>query len=225
MSNIKLLQLQYALFFKFLENRPDKLISKVDEIFKNVFDQMPNIMKLPSDAPADIPRVIMQSSDNVYLCNISKKRIGIVKHLENSDSEIGEHLEKFIENVISLSNNIFEDRKITRFGLVGQYFIQSDNAINDIASKYMTIDIDGIEELSIRFNRNFESKDLKMNDVVDISKGFVLNNNSSQQDGIIVQRDVNNKPVDNLDLETLKHVVASAKEKFTSEKILELIKR
>ncbi|WP_431811939.1 hypothetical protein [Lysinibacillus sp. FW12] len=223
MSDAKLLQLQFVLFFKTIENRPDKLINKVDTALVDIFDQMPNITNLPPDAPLEIPRVTMQSSDGLYACNIGKNRIDLFGYYQNSGSTIGANLEVFVNKMFLLAEEIFNDKEIIRYGLVGQYFIEQANAINKIATKYMKLDTEDVEEVNIRFNRNILSSQLKMNDIVEISRGSVMYAGVQKGDGIFITRDLNNKPVDALNFETLKKVVELNKSKFMLSGIQELI--
>ena len=84
MLKLKLLQLQLALFFHDIENRPDRFISKISEVSGNIFDQMPTIIPVPVTAPPEIPVVILKSGDGTYTCNISKVRIDFVVNFQNS---------------------------------------------------------------------------------------------------------------------------------------------
>ncbi|PIC56263.1 hypothetical protein CSV80_15650 [Sporosarcina sp. P12(2017)] len=223
MTNEKLLQLQFALFFTTNENRPDKLITKVDNAFGELFDQMPNMINLPSDAPLELPRITMQSSDGIYACNIGINRIDFIGHYIDSGSSVTVNVQDFIKKVYLLSSEIFADREIIRFGLVGQYFIESASAVEKITTKYLNIDIENLEEINIRFNKNFINGGLTMNDVVEISKGSVTIANISQKDGILIQRDINNKPTKVLEFNEMKSIIESNESKLLLSGIRELI--
>lgn len=223
MSKERLLQLQFALFFKSIENRPDKLISKVDAAMGDLFDQMPNMMPLPQEAPPEIPRVTMQSSDGIYICNISKNRIDFIGHYITSGSSVATNLEDFIEKIYSFSEAIFKDRSIIRFGFIEQYFLEHSNAVDKIKSKYLKLELGNLEELSFRYNQVFVSDRLEMNDIVEISKGSIFISGVTQKEGIIIQRDFNNKPLEVITIEDMKSVIDSNKNKFKTSGIRELI--
>ena len=223
MTKEKLLQLQFALFFKSMENRPDKLINKVDEALEDLFDQMPNMLPLPPDAPAEIPRVTMQSTDEMYVCNISKNRIDFIGHYINSGSSVTANLDDFITKIFSLSEAIFNGKAVNRFGFVEHYFIENRDAVGMLKSKYFKYDFGDLEELNLRYNKPFTAGNLEINDVIEISKGNVSNTNGAQKEGIIILRDMNNKPTDNLTLEDMKNVIEGNKSKFISSGMRGLI--
>ena len=223
MSKERLLQLQFALFFKSIENRPDKLISKVDAAMGDLFDQMPNMMPLPQEAPPEIPRVTMRSSDGIYVCNISKNRIDFIGNYITSGSSVATNLEDFIEKIYSFSEAIFKDKSIIRFGFIEQYFLEHSNGVDKIKSKYLKLELGNLEELSLRYNQVFVSGSLEMNDIVEISKGSIFISGVTQKEGIIIQRDFNNKPLEVITIEDMKSVIDSNINKFKTSGIRELI--
>lgn len=60
---MRLLSLQVALFVDGVIDRPDRLMPQINSEFNNLFNDMPNIIKLPMEAPAEIPIVQMSSLD------------------------------------------------------------------------------------------------------------------------------------------------------------------
>lgn len=46
--------------------------------FGDVLDGEPTILPLPNDAPLEIPRVVLQSKNNIHLCNIAGNRLDFI---------------------------------------------------------------------------------------------------------------------------------------------------
>lgn len=223
MAKEKLIQLQFALFYDTPENRPDKLINKIDEALDGIFDEMPTILPIPAEAPPEIPSVIMRSSNGIYGCNIAKTRIDFIVNYTNSGDSVSIQIEKFIKKIRPFSAAVFSHKTISRFGIVGKYFFKESSPTNKIQRKYLKKDLGDLEELTIRFNKRFESNSLTVNDVIDISKGSIQENGKSQQFGIVIQRDMNNIPVDILNIEDVISIVVDRSKSFSLSGISELV--
>ncbi len=223
MSNVRAVQLQFALFFDRIEDRPDKFIYRVDDALGGIFDQMPTIIPVPPDAPPEIPTVNMQSSNGLYLCNIARNRIDLIVNCMISGDSVSVAVDKFINKIRPFAEVVFSQKTIVRFGFVGRYFFKTNDAANMIKNKYFKVDLGSPEELSIRFNRRFQNGDLTFNDVIEINKGGINENNIAQQNGIIIQRDLNNMPVGSLGIEDIELVIRKKMDDFKASGILELI--
>jgi len=214
MSKEKLLQMQIALFFDKIEDRPDKLMDKIDDALGGVFDQMPTILPIPPDAPPEVPSVIMNSSNGIYNCNIARSRIDFQINYANSHNSISINIEEFVEKARPFASLIFGFKNITRFGLVGQYFFRNSDPLKKIQKKYLKNDLGDLEELSIRYNKRFEHNGILMNNLVEVSKGAYMENGRAQQFGVFIQRDMNNIPVDSLKIEDVISLIVSYQNDF-----------
>lgn len=221
MSKLKLAQLQFALFFDAVENRPDRLANKVEDVLGEIFNQMPTIIPLPSDAPSDVPAVIMQSSDGNITCNVSRSRIDLLMNKNYNDS-ISVGLEESINLIKTFISAIYSYKNIVRFGLIGRYFCEENDPVNKIKSKYICNGLTDLDELTIKFNKKFLNNGYTFNDLVEINNG-VININGVNQNVIFIQRDMNNIPVNILPLEEVTTVLTSNLVKFYQSGILELI--
>ena len=220
MKQLKLLQLQLALFFEDIEMRPDRFVSEISD---NIFDQMPIILPVPQDAPAEIPVVMLNSSDGKYSCNIARSRIDFVLNNMNSNNDILDDLIGFINSIRSYVAIIFGKKRIIRFGLIGQYFIESNNAVNTIETKYLKNTIGNLEELNIRYNKRFNSESMMFNDVVEIGKGSITNENITK-DGVVIQRDINNVPENkSIEIEEMFMAIKSKLNDFDAKGIMEIV--
>lgn len=223
MSKERLIQLQFALFFDSLENRPDKLIHKVDEALEGIFNEMPTIVPVPSEAPPEIPSVTMNSSNGVYVCNIARSRIDFIINAINTGDSISVSVDNFINKIQPFSEAIFSTKNIVRFGFVGRYIFKHTDPINKIQSKYLKQDLGELEEINLRYNKRFESNNMTFNDIVEISKGTITENNGSPQNGVVVMRDFNNIPVGSLRLVDMMSVIKLNENKFKLSGISELV--
>ncbi|MER1958862.1 MAG: hypothetical protein ABS942_15875 [Solibacillus sp.] len=219
----KLIHVQLAMFFETPENRPDKLANKIEDVVKDVFDQMPNIIPLPSEAPPEIPRVIMQSSDGVFTCNIGSNRVDFIGNFANFDGEIDSIFDEFLIKAYQFLEAVFESKRVIRFGLVGQYFFQEDDLTEKLKNKYFKTDIGQFDELNLKFNKRFNFEDLKFNDIIDINQGLLNGSNGVEFKGGFIQKDMNNIPSTSIDLNKIKKLIELNKVKFSKEKIRELI--
>jgi hypothetical protein len=224
MSEISLVQLQFVLFFDSIENRPDKFINRVDDALDGIFDQMPTILPIPQDAPPEVPSVIMQSSNGVYTCNIARTRIDLIVNYGNSGQSVSVNVEDFIKQIRIFSNSVNKYKKFTRFGFVGRYFIKDNNPSKKVQNKYFKKDLGELEELNLRFNKRFESNQLTLNDVVEISKGTINEVGRTPQHGVFIQRDLNNVPVtSSVSTDEILTVITSHQNRFTVSGLSELI--
>ena len=66
---MKLISIQIALFSAEQVFRPDLLMNAINEKLGNILDDMPTILNIPVDVPADIPIVQAKSQNKIYaLC-------------------------------------------------------------------------------------------------------------------------------------------------------------
>lgn len=223
MSKEKLVQLQLALFFKTNEERPDKFADKIDEALNGIFDQMPTIIPVPSDAPPEIPLVMMNSKNGKYNCNIARSRIDFTVNFAATTGSNTVQLSEFIELARPFASLIFGYKEIVRFGFVGQYFFKNTDPIKKIQSKYIKNNLGDLEELNIRYNRRFENNGIVCNDIIDISKGALNETGKASQSGVFIQRDMNNVPVETLKIEDVISIIVNRQDKFKLSGIMELI--
>lgn len=220
----KLIQLQFALFFHETELRPDRFIPKIESVFDELFDQIPTILPIPPDAPAEIPVVILNSGDNKYACNISRSRIDFIVNTSNFDVNTNVEVDNFIEKLRPFASMMFGLRKINRFGLIGHYFCKTDNPIKQIQTKFLKNDIGSLQELNLRYNKKFKSSGFDFNHLIEVgqSNQFV---NEEMVEGIFIQRDINNVPGElDIQIETVLEVVKTMAPDYYSEGVLEILR-
>ncbi|MGP8289991.1 hypothetical protein ACT3OH_06995 [Vreelandella zhanjiangensis] len=144
----KIVKLQLALFFQNPISRPDNLMGGVNSSMGNLFDAMPQILPIPADAPAEIPRVQMRSENGKYNCNIACSRVDFILSGDFRDEVVWPDLTKdFLAKVKLFIGNIFEQSKIVRFGLIGNFFIPDKSASASMTKKYLKVDLNWAEEI------------------------------------------------------------------------------
>lgn len=191
MKNIQLISTQAAFFLENPITRPDKLFSKINSGAGEIIDTMPEIIKLPSIAPAEIPRVIAKTSNEEFEISVSLNRVDIKKQYsklldENHDSSVSKF--NAICKLVLLS--ITDTMNLSRIGLVSNSFIETNNPSFDISSKYLKSDDCDLAEISIRTNKRSSELGMTFNNIKSIQMGEVQ---STQYTGkaILIQLDTN----------------------------------
>lgn len=219
------MSLQFALFFRDIIDRPDLEFSDLNINLMNIFDAIPTIINIPRELPADVPIVSQRSNSNEYVCNISRSRIDLHYNKINEDISNSEVLIDFNSKVMRLISYLFKKRDFIRFGMICRYFHPDKNAIKVIKDKYFKATIGDVAELTIRFNQKSKMDSWDLNDMIEISAALALLN-GNQEEGVFIQRDINNDVVSNkiLTEEDLLKISKEQSELIGEKNIEELIK-
>lgn len=173
------IQAQLALFFKSDYLDPFENISlRLKELFGS--ELTPQVIGIPNDAPAEIPRVMLNSPKlNV---NFSKNRVDFFSGDKNF---ILDNLDKIF--LLIDHANI----SIGRFGFVETYF--SEVSIDQFKKIFdvKKISITNPKEITVRFNEQIQIGNLKINNSQSYNTSFVKDGSGVQRDGVIIIRDIN----------------------------------
>lgn len=208
-----------------IDSRPDRLMHAINTSMGNLFNGMPQVIPLPPGAPQEIPSVILKSEDNKYNCNISGSRIDLIFNGgPNWEIEWKSIIQDFLAKKNLFYNFVASEKKIFRFGFIGQFFIPDSKPSFQISRKYLKSDLGNLEELNIRYNKIKEMHGLALNDIYSI--------NSAQEDvdgkirdGIFIERDINNIPTGNdLNNDEVKIIIEKLAESFYPDHIKGVIK-
>lgn len=190
---MNLLKIQIALFTRDLISRPDTLFNKLNEKTDNLFDDIPQILNLPPDAPFEIPVVQGKAIGGKYSINVSRNRVDIF--IENGDI-----LTSTVENVISSEKSrleflvkcISEEVSIIRIGNVFTCFeVQEDN-ISALHNRFFKSESEtNLKELFIRKNNLTEEEGLDINNLISWEATSLVKDEAIIN-GILVQYDINN---------------------------------
>jgi hypothetical protein len=222
----KIVKLQLALFFENPISRPDNLMGPINSDMGNLFDAMPQIIPIPMEAPLDIPRVQLRSENNQYNCNIAGSRIDFILNGNNTDEVNWPDITKdFIAKVNLFTKSVLNNEKVTRFGLIGNFFMPDKSSSASVTRKYLKIDLNSAEEINLRFNKRGASHGLDLNNITSINAAAIFEANGQPDKGVFIELDVNNIPTQKLlDSETLLQVINKIMPDFAPEKVKGLVK-
>lgn len=220
---MKLISLQLALFFKDATQRPDIDFSDLPREFPS-FDAIPTTLPIPQ-LPVEVPVVMQRSSDGRLHCNIARSRIDLITQRvdEKSNEEILQDFNKIVEQFLKY---VLARKNINRFGLICNYFYPTPNPVNAICNKYVKNTIGVIDDLSIRFNKQSFDQSIIINDAVTLNPGSVAFGAEPEKDGIVIQRDINSQPDQNMviTLEVLRAISHSKSKLITESAVMELVR-
>lgn len=219
------MKLQLALFFQNPISRPDNLMGVVNSAMGNLFDAMPQILPIPADAPAEIPRVQMRSENGKYNCNIACSRVDFILNGDFRDETVWPYLTKdFLAKVKLFIGSIFEQSKIVRFGLIGNFFIPDNSATTSMTKKYLKVDLNSAQEINLRFNKITSSHGYNLNNITAISTALAETNGQAEK-GIFIELDVNNIPTQEaIKSEALLQLIEKQMPSFSPDKVKGLVK-
>ncbi len=221
----KIVKLQLALFFQNPISRPDNLMGGVNSSMGNLFDAMPQILPIPADAPAEIPRVQMRSENGKYNCNIACSRVDFILNGNFRDEVVWPDLTKdFLAKVKLFIGSIFEQSKIVRFGLIGNFFIPDKSATTSMTRKYLKVDLNSAEEINLRFNKRTSSHGFNLNNISSINTALAEANGQADK-GIFIELDVNNVPTQEaIKSDALLQLIEKQMPSFSPDKVKGLVK-
>lgn len=221
----KIVKLQLALFFQNPISRPDNLMGGVNSSMGNLFDAMPQILPIPADAPAEIPRVQMRSENGKYNCNIACSRVDFILNGDFRDEVVWPDLTKdFLAKVKLFIGSIFEQSKIVRFGLIGNFFIPDKSATTSMTRKYLKVDLNSAEEINLRFNKRTSSHGFNLNNISSINTALAEANGQADK-GIFIELDINNVPTQEaIKSDELLQLIEKQMPSFSPDKVKGLVK-
>lgn len=223
---MKLVNLQIALFFPDKLMRPDLFANRINSRLNNLFGTMHQIVKVPDDAPNDIPVVQMHSSKNDIHFNVSQQRCDLIISPELlSQTSLSSSVTDCQELFFCYLKAVFEETsKIIRVGMIATAFEEQKEAATFVCEKYLNTPLT-CREASIRINRVENVEGMVLNNIINISDGNLINESLGiNQNGFIIQRDINNAPQQDvfLTIKSIKSIWKRALIYFTDKKLGEL---
>lgn len=221
----KIVKLQLALFFQNQVSRPDNLMGGINSSMGNLFDAMPQILPIPAEAPAEIPRVQMRSENGKYNCNIACSRVDFILNGDFRDEVVWPDFTKdFLAKVKLFISSVFDQSKVVRFGLIGNFFIPDKSATTSMTRKYLKIDLNSAEEINLRFNKRSSSHGYTLNNITSVNTALAETNGQTDK-GIFIELDVNNVPTrDPIKLDAMLQLIEKQMPDFSPEKVKGLVK-
>ena len=171
-------KIQTALFTKNfqIQNEYEKsnILLGLKEKVGEIFDGQPVLIPVPSDAPPEIPRIVLNSADNLFTCNVALNRIDIFFNLiSNSEKDSDALLKKQKINSKKLFDFLKEKKVIiNRVGFVVDIDYTIQNTLEFLRTEFIKDKkFESPKELSFRYNKssNIDGVDIPMNNLVTIT--------------------------------------------------------
>ena len=118
----RIISLQFAYFLRDVVERPDLEFGMLNSDMLNAFDAMPQLIDVPRELPTEFPVMVLSSSKNDYVCNISRSRIDFIINRTDDIKSNLDLLKDFHAKVSGLTKSILSKQEVSRFGMVGRYF-------------------------------------------------------------------------------------------------------
>lgn len=208
--NIYVSDLQTALFTTSLDlSNKIGLAGAIIKATKGLFDGNPTMLNVPSDAPAEIPRLILKNPDSSYMFQMGLNRMDFFYH--DKDMTGGIPTKKmedikvdFLAKLASINSTVKKvtGSKIVRLGFVPTLIIKNDNgACKFIRETYFNLKKveEKINEVSFSTNRRSKLDNFNIN--IGIRGTAFRKPNESLDDKVSVFNvDINTFPEELLDL-------------------------
>lgn len=220
--DFKLTKLQTALFVRGLDiAKYDKhlVIAELRDKVGDVFDAEPIALPFPSDAPPEIPRILLRSNDGTYTCNLALNRVDIFRSVTQQEPE---DLEGIFANHELQTEEIFKYLKekgvvVNRIGLTANFVGQTENktAAEYLRDAFLVLDkLENPKELQIVYNKRARSDSVDFNHLIRII--------SRDDSNILLQIDINTIPeimeTSNFSKEDLEKILSYSIKKITNFK-------
>ena len=165
-------------FFIAGEYEKSKILLELKEEIGSTFNGNPVLIPVPNDAPGEIPRIIINSSDNLFATNIATSRIDVFSNLDKNTNE--NNVDLFEDHKIN-SLKLFSFIKkyspsiiVNRIGLSIMCECAQEDAINFVKMNFFKESkINDFKELSCRYNKSSKLIDnisnIKFNNITEIS--------------------------------------------------------
>ena len=223
---MKLFKLQLALFSNDLIQRPDLLLNTLNSKMNGIFDDIPNIINLPIDAPAEIPIAQTKSKNGVYLLSISRNRVDFsVSPLFESEENPVDLFKSIKPMMEKYSKEVLSNIMVGRVGLVITLFENIPGNSKAIFDKYFKETYsNGYIEAALRVNKQSLNKGIVYNNILDLETADIQINNSLEK-GVLFIHDINNVPQEKFEInyDIISYVLSEGISKLKPNALKELI--
>lgn len=190
------------------------LKKSIKELFNVTLESNQTFSFLPKDAPAEIPRLQLHSSDNKLRLQCSNLRFDFF--YDHGTTEEKFNMDKFSSMVESICNTHEQlNKKINRIGLVAIGNIEAEKPNKYISDRFFNSErIKNTEELidvSISYNRPFTKDRVRLNYITAYTTGQSVNTDDVI---LIKQIDINTNPEDDFSShKNIKIIIESFRDK------------
>lgn len=212
---------QIALFFETAISRPDTFYNTINSDIGEIIDSMPQTLPLPPEAPAEIPRVIGNSSFGQYNLNVSINRVDLIRNYSPGEDVIHatNDFKRICNNLIISAMQL---QKIIRVGVVGNFYISNPCPQKIIGKLYLNEKNQNSDEISLRINKKDKFNNIDINNVVNINQGNVAAPDYNGE-AVIIQLDYNTEPKGKpLDQESVISVFKEKSSAYSYKHVMEI---
>lgn len=198
-------RLQAVIYVKSLDlSKPLLLANSLKENGRLPFDGQESVLPIPPDAPLEIPRIMLNSSDGVFSCNVSANRIDLFFN-EQSKTKIStdDVLKRINKYLIRINDIVHKDysAKAHRIALIANTIIELNiSSRKFIEQKYLQKNIaKDIYEIQLNMLSKKEIGKFKVNQWVRMQT-LRKKNDPDNDKAIQIVFDINTFPEINYDL-------------------------
>lgn len=193
--DFKLQKIQTALFiegFNIVGYDKYSFIGEVNNSIGDIFNAEPIVLPpLPLDAPLEIPRIILNSKEGIYTCNIALNRVDMFR---NKPQERQERIENILDEQKKQTEKIYDFFKgkkviINRVGFVVTFLNEIENKTgSEYLRKTFLVDnkLKNPRELQIIYNKQ------EQNNSIDFNQLFRIIGQSDNK--VVLEIDINTTP-------------------------------
>lgn len=223
---MKLLSIQMAIFSDSSIERPDLLFSEVNEKLGGLVNDMPTILNLPPDVPAEIPVVQARSIDGRININVSRSRIDLIINFifEDNQSPL-EALNSQKDIVQKFYKGVLKAITANRTGFILTMFEPQANNVKSVFEKYFSEKYSPkFSEASMRVNKQTMRKSVVYNNLRSV-EASTITVGDQKIPGILFQLDINNVLVQGKKIteDTASYVVSQGAACLSPESVKEMI--
>lgn len=184
-----------------LSNKLD-IASKVNSYLKNLFDGDPTILPIPNDAPFELPRIMLNSKNKLFSCNISPQRVDFIvnksKAIASGNKEVNAE-DAFIKYTNMITQMILEELKwsINRLALISQCKSRPAGGVIPFLQKMLTDDFSkSAKELQLHSLKTIEINDFKVNYWLRL----ISQNSGTEKEFLLIASDLNTSQTEKYDV-------------------------
>ena len=223
---MKLLSVQMAIFSEESISRPDLLFNEVNEKLGGLINDMPTILNLPPDIPAEIPVVQAKSTDGRINLNVSRSRIDLIANfIYESEQSPLEALNSQKETIQKFYKSVLNSITANRTGFILTLFEPSTNNVKSVFEKYLSEKYTSkFVEASTRVNKQNMRKSVVYNNIRSV-EAATITVGAENIPGVLFQLDINNalEPGKRINEDIVSYVVSQGVSNLSPEAVKEMI--
>ena len=223
---MKLLSAQLAIFSEDSIGRPDLLFNEVNEKLGGLVNDMPTILNLPPDIPAEIPVVQAKSTDGRISINVSRSRIDlIVNFIFESEQSPLELLNSQKSIIQKFYKSVLNTITAKRTGFILTMFEPNANNVRSVFEKYFSEKYTSkFVEASMRVNKQNMRKSVVYNNIRSV-EAATITVGTENISGVLFQFDINNvmEQGKRINEDIVSYVVTQGAANLSPESVKEMI--